>query len=267
MERLYFALPMWLSALILLVVFATLCVGGHMTVRRLLPKQIPRQETELAAALMTAISAFIGFMLAFFAIQVWGDYTTADRSVSAEAASAAQLYRDLAVYGEESLPARRALVGYVKTVVEDEWPAMAEHQDMSPKTAATLVVVFRDIAAIEPLTSRETMLYGEALKKLNEVVEHRRARLLAAREDLPPVFWLVALIGSAIIVGYTFVYPDTRMNQLLIAGLAVSLGLIFVFILDVEHPYRGEIRVQPTEMRQLLPLFDQLDAAVRQGGG
>ena len=266
MERLYFALPMWASALATLTVFAGLCVGGHMGVRRLLPKQIPRQETELAATLMAAISAFIGFMLAFFAVQVWDDYATARRSVTAEAASAAQLYRDLSVYGDESLPARRALAGYVKTVVDDEWPAMAERQDMSSKTANSLVLVFRDMARIEPLTNRETLIYGEALKRLNEVVEHRRARLLAAREVLPPVFWFVALIGSAIVVAYTFVYPDTVMNQLLIAGLAVSLGLIFVFILDVEHPYRGEIRVQPTEIRELLPLFDQLDAAVRPPG-
>jgi hypothetical protein len=257
----YFDLPMWLSTGLVLGACVIVCVGGHLAGRAVLPKKkptTPRQETELAVALMTVTATFIGIMLAFSAVQVWQDFGDADRAVSAEAAATAQLYRDLSAYGEESRPARQALTAYVRSVIRDEWPSMAKDGEMSQTTAAALVRVFEAIAAIEPGTPRKTVIYGEAYKKLNEVVEHRRARLLAARATLPALFWLVVLIGSAIIVGYTVVFPATPTNLLLIAGLAVSLGLIFVFILDVQGPFSGRVAVSASEMQGLLPLFEKL---------
>src|SRR5947209_2305077 len=160
MSNFYFGLPMWASTLLLLAVCVAVCVGAHAGVRSLLPKAAPRQETELAVALMAVIAAFIGIMLAFSAVQVWEDYGTADKAVASEAAAAAQLYRDLTIYGDESLPARRALTLYVQSVANDEWPAMGEAGDASPKTAAALVQVFKDIALIEPTSGRQTVIYG-----------------------------------------------------------------------------------------------------------
>ncbi|THD82612.1 MAG: DUF4239 domain-containing protein [Phenylobacterium sp.] len=253
-------LPIWVTTLAVLSLCVAICVGGHLAVRAAIPKNLPRQETELAVALMAVIAAFIGIMLAFSAVEVWEGFGSAEKAVADEAAATAELYRDLSVYGDESLPARKALTTYVQTAVDDEWPKMAEGEQ-SPKTAAALVEVFRNLAAIEPTSPRQTVIYTEAFQRLNLVVEHRRARLLTSRTTLPPLFWLVALLGSAIIVGYTFVYPATPMNLFLIAGLAVSLGLIFVFILEVEHPFAGSVSVEPTEMQGLLPLFEKLNAA------
>jgi hypothetical protein len=255
----YFNLPMWLATGLVLSACVIVCVGGHLAARLVIPTRTPRREAELAVALMTVSAAFIGIMLAFSAVQVWQDYGDADRAVSAEAAATAQLYRDLAAYGDDSRAARQALGVYVRSVVQDEWPRMAKDGEMSPKTADALVQVFNAVAAIEPATNRQTTIYGEALRKLDNVVEHRRARLVAARTHLPALFWIVVLIGSAIIVGYTVVFPSTPMNLLLIAGVGVSLGLIFVFILEVEGPFSGQVRVSPSEMQGLLPLFEQLD--------
>ena len=256
----YFQLPLWASTTLVLAVCVAVGVGGHLLAGRIFGKNT-QQETELALALMGVIAAFIGIMLAFSAVQVWEDYGAADKAVASEAASAAQLYRDLAIYGDESLPARRALTTYVHTAVEDEWPSMAKTGDPSPKTAAALVQLFQEIATIDPTSGRQTVIYAEAFKKLNEVVEHRRARLLGAHSELPALFWLVALAGSGIILAYTFIYPATRTNLMLIAGLAASLGLIFVFILDVEHPFSGRVSVSSEELRGLIPLFEALNRA------
>jgi uncharacterized membrane protein YozB (DUF420 family) len=256
----YFGLPLWLSTGLVLAACVAVCVGGHVAARALMLKAAPRQETELAAALMVVIAAFTGIMLAFSAVQVWQDYGDAQSAVVAEAAASSELYRDLTVYGEESRPARQALTVYVRSVVDDEWPRMAKDGATNPKTADALVEVFKAMAAIEPSSARKTVIYGEAFKRLNEVVEHRRARLIASQKALPALFWLVVLIGSAIIVGYTVVWPATPMNLLLVAGLGVSLGLIFVFILDVERPFTGRVSVNPNEMRRLLPLFEKLEA-------
>jgi len=260
MANWYFNLPLWLSTSMVLVACVGLGLGGHVAARAVLRRVAPQQETELAVTLMVVTAPIIGIMLAFSAVQVWEEYRQADQAVSAEAAATSELYRDLTAYGPDSRPARQALIAYVRSVVNDEWPRLAIERDRSPKTGAALVRLYEAIAAIEPATPRQTVIYGEAYKKLDEMVEHRRARLLAATSALPTIFWLVVLIGSAIIVGYAVVFPATPANQLLIAGLAVSIGLIFVFILDVQDPYTGQVAVSPSEMQGLLPLFEQLDA-------
>jgi len=252
-------MPMWLSTLVVLAACVIVCVGGHLILRAVLPGKRRSDEAELAVALMTVSAAFIGIMLAFSAVQVWQEYGDADKAVSEEAAAAAQLYRLLDVYGDDARPARRALAVYVRSAVQDEWPRMAQGEG-SPRTADALADVFDAMAKIQPETPHQTVIYGEAFKKLDEVVEQRRTRLIAAHTALPGLFWVVVLIGSAIIVGYTVAFPSTPMNLLLIAGVAVSLGLVFVFILDVEYPFDGLVSVTPAEMQGLTPLFEKLES-------
>jgi hypothetical protein len=260
MTNWYFNLPLWLSTALVIVASVALSLGGHLVARAVLRRAAPRQETELAVTLMVVSAPIIGIMLAFSAVQVWEEYRQAEQAVSAEAASTSELYRGLTAYGDESRPARQALVTYVRSVVNDEWPILATERQRSPKTGAAMARLYEAIAAIEPATPRQTVIYGEAFKKLDEMAEHRRGRLLAATSTLPAIFWLVVLIGSATIVGYTVVFPATRANQLLIAGLAVSLGLIFVFILDVQDPYTGRVAVSPREMQDLLPMFERIES-------
>jgi Protein of unknown function (DUF4239) len=255
----YLNLPLWLSSILVLGLAVTIGVGGHLVVRALIPKRMPKQETELAVALMGVVAAFIGIMLAFAAVQVWEDYGTADKAVAQEAAAISELYRDLTVYGDETAKARQTVKAYVHAVVDDEWPRLAKGEP-GPKAVEALILLYRDVAAIQPKTPRDTVIYSEVFKKLNEVVEHRRTRMIAARAALPGLFWLVVATGAGVIVAYTFVFPATPMNLLIIAGLAVALGLIFMFILDVDHPFAGAYRVDDRELRDLIPLFEKITA-------
>lgn len=253
----YFGLPAWLSSVAVLGVAVIVCVGGHIAVRTLVSSTAGKQETELAVALMGVVAAFIGIMLAFAAVQVWDDYGQADRAVAQEAAAISELYRDLTVYGGETLKAREAVKTYVREVLQDEWPRLA-HGEPGPKAVSALIGLFNEVGRIEPHTSRDTVIYGEVFKNLNEVVGFRRARMITARSELPGLFWIVVIVGSGIIVSFTFVYPATRLNSLIIAGLAVSLGLIFMFILDVNRPFAGAYSVDSRELSDLLPLFDKI---------
>jgi len=255
----YFSLPLWASAILVLGFALVIGVGSHLLVQWIFRRLPDMGETKLADAVMGVVASFIGIMLAFSAVQVWEDYGTADKAVAQEASAISELYRDMAVYGDETLPSRASVRTYVHAVLEDEWPRLA-HGEPGPKAGAALIQLYRDIGHIEPKSNRDTVMYGEIFKKLNEVTQYRRARMIAARAALPALFWIVVVIGSCILVGYTFVYPATLQNSLIIAGLAVSLGLIFMFILDVDHPFAGAYSVDHQEISDLLPLFDRVTA-------
>ena len=46
---------------------------------------------------------------------------------------------------------------------------------------------------------------------------------------------------------------------MMITGISLTLGLIFLFILTVDNPFKGEFSVDSQEMSQLTLTFDRLD--------
>ena len=63
---------------------------------------------------------------------------------------------------------------------------------------------------------------------------------------MPVILWIVGLVGSVLIVAYTATFPRTRTNLLMVAGISIALGLVFLFILVVDRPFMGEFSVQQT---------------------
>jgi hypothetical protein len=264
MIEFFFGLPDWLGAILVLAGAVALALGGHVIARKITPK-VSKEETDLAVALMGVVAAFIGIMLAFAAVQVWDDYGQADKAVALEASAVSELYRDLQVYGPEAAPVQAQIRVYVHDVLDEEWPKLA-HGESGPKTTQALIDLFNQAGKLQPQTPRQQVIYAEVFKNLNEVVGYRRARLITARAELPSLFWAVVLAGSTVIVGFTYVFPVTRTNSMVIGGLALSLALIFLFILEVNRPFEGDYQVDSREIRDLPALFDKISAPPAQGG-
>ena len=64
-------------------------------------------------------------------------------------------------------------------------------------------------------------IYAEALKRLNNLAEYRRLRIFAGNDTVPPVVWLVLLVGSVISISYTYFFGMKNIRaQYLIAAIA-----------------------------------------------
>jgi hypothetical protein len=156
-------------------------------------------DAEHAVSLMQVVAAYIGILIAFAGVQVWQDFADAQNAVHREAASASQLYRDLSVYGPETLPARAELRAYVTSIVKDEWPLLAQGK-ASPKTEVALFELFQGIGRIRPTDNRDTAIYTEVFSNLNDLVSLRRDRLIHSESGMPVILWIVGLVGSVLIV-------------------------------------------------------------------
>ena len=80
------------------------------------------------------------------------------------------------------------------------------------------------------------------------------------------ILWIVGLFGSILIVSYTATFRHTRTNMLMIGGISIALGLVFLFILVVDRPYVGEFHVDNSELSQLPAKFDLIDRLSREVG-
>src|SRR5215208_1414411 len=108
----FYALPVWLTTILVLGLSLVVGLGSSFGLRRIFHLHSAESDTQTALSLMQVVAAYIGILIAFSGVEVWQDFAEAQNAVHREAASAAQLYRDLATYGPETLEARHELRAY-----------------------------------------------------------------------------------------------------------------------------------------------------------
>ena len=258
----FYSLPIWLATILILGVALAIGLCSSLGLRALFRLQPTDQEREAAVSLMQVVAAYIGIMIAFAGVVVWQGFAEAQNAVHREAGSAAQLYRDLTTYGPETLAARNDLRAYVASIVNDEWPLLGQGKT-SNSTDIALTRLFEEIGTIRPKDDRDSAIYSESFTNLNELVALRRDRLIHSQSGIPLILWMVGLVGSVLIVSYASTFPPTRINVMMIAGVSVTLGLIFLFILIVDQPYKGKFSVSSRELSELSHKFDMLDRLSR----
>lgn len=245
-------MPTW--ALGVLVIGATMIVsvGGFVLLHRMFPGVRDSEGGSLAVSFIGVVCAFHSLLIAFSAVLVWQDFQDSEEAVSVEATAAADVYRDLGVYGAPAAErAQDLLRQYVRLVVEEEWPLMADGRALD-KARAQLNEVFRAAASLEPETPRQQVIYAEMFRHLNELMDNRQERLHAAQSAMPGLFWAIVLIATALLIAYTGMLPMSRLNATMVAGIAAAIGLIFFFIVAMDHPFAGETGVGPDPFVELL---------------
>ncbi len=258
MVQFFYNLPIWLATIFVLGLSLLVGLGSSFGLRRLFHLHTSDDDTETAVSLMQVVAAYIGILIAFAGVQVWQDFTDAQNAVHKESASAAQVYRDMAAYGPDTKEARVALRAYVESIVSDEWPLLSQGRP-SQQTDVKLYRLFAAVAAIHPRDNRDSAIYTEIFSNLNDLVSLRRDRLIHSESGMPVVLWIVGLFGSILIVAYTATFKMNRVNVMMISGISLALGLVFLFILVVDRPFMGEFSVSSAELQTLAQKFDLID--------
>jgi hypothetical protein len=260
----FYTIPIW--AVTILVVGGSLAVGlaASHGVQTVLKLKVNDEERDVAINLMQVVAAYVGIMIAFAGVQVWQDYTDSKDAVSKEAATAVELYQDLTIFGPETAPARQALRNYVVSIAHDEWPLLAKGRG-SDATAVALHGVFNEIGKLNPTDNRASAIYSEMLGKVNTLVDYRRARIEDSQEGIPTILWAIGIVGGLLTVAYASAFTPTRYNMFMTSGIAVTLGLLFLFILTVNYPYKGEFSVSNRLIVHLPADFDRLDQSALHG--
>jgi ABC-type multidrug transport system fused ATPase/permease subunit len=251
-------LRLWQLTIVVLGIAFAVGLGFSVGIRKIFRINPTAAQADLAIDLMQVTSTYIGILLAFAGVLAWQDFRDAGTAVENEAGVASQLYRDLSVYGPQMAPARAALRTYVNSVIVDGWPLLREGK-RSPEAETKLLALFEDVTAVTPTNEREVAIYNEAFSRLNDLVSMRRQRLATSRAQIPPVLWIVALIGSILTLAYASAFVTSRYAALMIGGTSLTIGLLFLFLLSVDFPFRNRNGVTPQPFIELTGVFDKVD--------
>jgi uncharacterized membrane protein len=105
-------------------------------------------------------------------------------------------------------------------------------------------------------------LYAESVKRLNNLAQYRRLRIFAGNNAVPPVIWLVLLVGGAITVSYAFFFgmKNIKAQYTMTTALTVTITLILFLIYILDHPFTGTSKVSMEPLKEVMETMQKDEA-------
>lgn len=221
---------------------------GALAARRRVPAAALEAHTPAAAAVYATLGVIYAVILGQIVVAAWDRYADAERAVTAEVGSLFSLIRLAdALPPAVGAPLREAAFAYGDATVATEWPAMARGQAPSPEAAAALAGLYRayGVAAAGPEAANPVV--AASLAELDALDDARGDRLLASQAGIPPLMWLVLVLGGAVTVAFTYMFSvASRMAHLLmVVAVAGTLALLLALVEALNHPFRDPMAIPP----------------------
>jgi hypothetical protein len=222
-------------------------VAGFAVVRRFVPMDLRETHNANTAVMFGALYVLYGLLVGFSAYFASYQYDNAQRTVEAEAGSVQELHRLAEGFPEaERREVQELSESYARTVIEEGWPLMREGQ-ISAKAGTISVELRRGVLAFEPRAEGEDDLYAQALTLVAELDQNRALRLLEVREGIPPILWVVLILGGATTVCFAYLLGVRTewLHVFMIAAYTLVLALILFTISALDYPFDGIAQVGP----------------------
>jgi hypothetical protein len=253
--------PAPLLAVLFVVVIVGAALLGMWFVRRHTDFESLEAHKEVAGFLIAVVGALYSVLLAFVVVSVWESFEDADRVAQREADLVVSLFRDAEAFPDDRADLRASIRSYAESVVDDEWPSMADDQREAPETDVALHRVFNGYREVEPTGAAEDVFLRNALDRLDDITESRRERIAAAATQLPRPLWNVLLAGCVITVGFTLFFPvkAVRVQAVMVGALAAMTALMLFLVLILDLPFTGDLAVKSTAMSEAISEFADIE--------
>lgn len=236
-----------------------LALSGLYLVRKKYPAEVLKENHEVAAIIFNAFGLFYGVLLAFVVFVTWNGYDEATKNLQLEANEVADIFHITQVFPEpagESI--RQTLLEYVTSVYDDELKRMSDGE-ISLHSNQAMIKLINEFYQLNENSVPNREIYAEALKRFNNLAEYRRLRIFAGNNTVPPVVWLVLLVGSVISISYTYFFgmKNIRAQYLIAGSLTVTITLILFLIYVLDHPFTGTSKVSAEPLRQVMGILQR----------
>lgn len=251
-------LPSWLLLLGIVIVLA----GGALLLQKFVRHQFPNLKGEEHNDVIKFAFGVIGFVFAFFigfvVSAMWGQIGDADGRARTEGAAGVQLAQVVSVFDQPDHDRiRKALLEYEQAALV-EWSVAAKGGSY-PEADKALARLYSTYEQVQAHTDAQKTLLSASFSNLDSLSQARTQRVLQARTDVGPPWslWAVIWLTSSLLVGCAIIYgvekPATHYVMVAILGVLVATNVFLV--LELSHPFIGEIGTSPEPLRQVIRLL------------
>jgi phosphate/sulfate permease len=234
---------------------------GATVVRRAMQGRVREGHNDVLVPIFLTAGTIYAVLLAFLVIAVWESYGAASDNAAEEASTLTTLYRQTNGLPPAPQKELRELIrDYTERVKTDEWPTQAASGTASPLARRAIGNIYRAYSTMNPKDAASPVGI-EFLQTMRTVANDRNRRTMQAAEQLPPILWVVLLVGAAIIVGMSFfLYMDVAWPQVLFSSLMAGLiGTLLFITLLLNKPFAGPLGIASEPFEHSLSVYDSVD--------
>jgi hypothetical protein len=256
-----------LWAALIVAAVAAPAVAAMLLVRRRAPEGSRFSDGDRASGvfgvLATGFSVLAGFV-------VFLSFTSYDKSRVGAEQEALALGRQIETAQFFPTPVAAELSGelicYGRSVVNVEWPE-AEAGNAVGDVNPWGVELFQTVRQFQPQTPVQESAFDKWLDHTADREAARIDRVHGAEGVIPSPLWIVLILLSIVIVGYTLFFADSAERAVsqgvLMGSVAATLAAMLLLIQFLDSPFKeGVGGIQPVAMERTLRTFDQALVAV-----
>jgi hypothetical protein len=243
---------------ILILGISLLSVLGLLVVRKYFDLEKLKSCHEVGGYLLSVVGTMYAVLLGLIVVDAMTKFQTASEVVEQEANSLADVFLLANSFPEEKCHKVRVICNdYVKEILTDEWPAMANGK-ISKSARKAIVELMKEVMTFEPVTENQKAIYPIAVQEACQVWDYRRARTNMAQHGIPVVEWVVLIIGAIVTIVFTYFFglSDARAQMAMTAMVSLLISLNMYLVILFGAPFSGDLQVSPDAFRVDKLIFD-----------
>lgn len=255
-------LPTFIMILAAILVSSSVSFIALLIIRKKVDWESFQENHEVGGFLFNALGLIYAVLIAFVVYASWQEYNSALAICDKEANLMQDLYLNsdgLPEQYREDL--KENIIQYLRKVIVDDWPLL-DQDERNPETRKILLDLWYVYVNMDSLdTEKEKIFYSESVSKLDEVTEYRRLRILSGQNHIPVVIWTVILIGALTSVGFSLFFGtrNLKVQAAMTSLFALTNAIIIVLILNLDHPYTGDVKIKPEAYEEVLENILKMD--------
>jgi phosphatidylglycerophosphate synthase len=251
---------LWLAALIILGA-AAVSAAGMLIVRRRAPAGTYFRDVVPAGAVYTVIGTAYMVILAFVFFVAFESYHAASSDAQDEATATLAMFHAAALFSSARDRLQGQVICYGREVVSKEWATMREGKT-SPTVDARVTALERDAGQVPVSGEKQAGAYDHLFALNEDRRKGRQGRIAEASPVIPPLIWLILIIGGVVVIATVGFFADAEERRLPQAAIIAAVtaivvsGLILVRFLD--RPYENKSgSIKPTAMTRTLGVMQR----------
>jgi len=224
--------------------------------RALVPLETLVKANDVVGNYLQTLGTIYAVLLAFAVYVVWTEFTDVRQHLEAEANELFGILRMATGLPDHVEQQIRGIVrGYVETLLDVEWQALAQNDEAALAHGWHLVGDLWDtLRAYEPKDERCSAVYSELLACVNDLCAERTARITSGRARIPLPLRVLLYAGALSTVGSLCLFglDVFWIHAAITALLGGAVAHVLVVVEDLDDPFSGYWQVPKQPFLRLL---------------
>lgn len=218
---------------------------------------IESSDRELVLRIFGICATLMALILTFTFNSLRNDYTALRDSTQLEAAQVSDIAMDLDIFASTSSEQlHKRLAQYVRIVIDEEWPHLADGLGLHPKATQTFNDLQFGIHGLEAKTAAQISLRANLIADIDEISDYRQHRAFQALPE-PPQFLSAALLGFMITIATLVLYEPSALRYIVVGFYSIFVGIVVYSMLILSSPFASPIALSPAPLIQAYSQMSQ----------